>query len=165
MNKTLIAAAIALILTPLAAHAEYEEVNLTVFGMDCAPCAHAIHVSMKGISGVNTVEVDLNSGLVTLKLASGNNASMHQFNEAVEKNGFTHKDANVIVKGKLTGTASAPFLEVSGTQDRFALAPDAAGADLTSLLGKTVTIAGVLPQAPKGKVADTLRYKSITEAR
>ena len=94
----------------LVAHAEYEQLNLTVFGMDCAPCAHAIHVSMKGIQGVNTVDVDLNTGLVTIKLTAGNNASMSQFNQAVEKNGFTHKDATVVARGKLTGTASAPFL-------------------------------------------------------
>ena len=85
-----------LALSSLAARAEYEQINLTVFGMDCAPCAHAIHVSMKGIQGVNTVDVDLNTGLVSIKLAPGNNAAMRQFNEAVEKNGFTHKDANVI---------------------------------------------------------------------
>ncbi len=69
--------------------------------MDCAPCAHAIHVSMKGIQGVSTVDVDLNTGLVTIKLVSGNNASMKQFNQAVEKNGFTHKDAEIVAKGKL----------------------------------------------------------------
>lgn len=79
--------------------------------------------------------------------------------------GFTHNDADVIAKGKLTGTAAAPFLEVSGTQDRFALTPAATGADIASLLGKTVTVAGVLPQAPKGKVSDTLHYKTISEAR
>src|SRR5204863_197131 len=82
----------------------YEQVNLTVFGMDCAPCAHAIHVSMKGIQGVNTVDVDLNTGLVSIKLTPGNNAAMRQFNEAVEKNGFTHKDANVVVRGQLSGS-------------------------------------------------------------
>lgn len=147
----------------VSAQAQYEQVNLTVFGMDCAPCAHAIHVSMKGIQGVNTVDVDLNTGLVTIKLMEGNTATMRQFNQAVEKNGFTHKDAEVVVKGKLTGTASALFLEVSGTQDRYALT--GAGADVASLIGKTVTVSGVLPQAPKGKVSDTLRYKTIAEAR
>jgi copper chaperone CopZ len=152
-------------LLPLAAHAEYEQVNLTVFGMDCAPCAHAIHVSMKGIEGVNSVDVDLNTGLVTIKLVPGNGASMAQFNQAVEKNGFTHKDADIIVKGKLTGTANAPVLEVSGTQDRYTLFPTAASLDVVSLLGKTVTVSGVLPQAPKGKLSDTLRYKTITEVR
>lgn len=160
--KRLLAVAV-FVLFGVAARAQYEQVNLTVFGMDCAPCAHAIHVSMKGIQGVNTVDVDLNTGLVTIKLAPDNKASMRQFNEAVEKNGFTHKDAEVIVRGKLTGTAAAPVLEVTGTTDRFALVP--AGGDVAGLLGKTVVVAGVLPQAPKGRVADTLKVKSITEAR
>ena len=163
MKKTLITGTLAL--CSLAAHAEYQQVNLTVFGMDCAPCAHAIHVSMKGIQGVDKVDVDLNTGLVIIKLAHGNSATMHQFNQAVEKNGFTHKDAVVVARGKLTGTASAPFFEITGTQDRFALVPAATGVDITALLGKAVTITGVLPQAPKGKVSDTLRYNTITEAQ
>jgi copper chaperone CopZ len=163
MKKALIV--FALTLSPLSLQAEFQQVDLTVFGMDCAPCAHAIHVSMKGIEGVNNVDVDLNTGLVTIKLNPGNRATMRQFNEAVEKNGFTHKDAYVIAKGKLTGTASAPVLQIDGTTDQFALTPAAGGVDLASLLGKTVTIAGVLPPAPKGKVSTTLRYKSVTEAR
>ncbi|HUZ94689.1 MAG TPA: heavy metal-associated domain-containing protein [Edaphobacter sp.] len=163
MKKILIAAIFAL--SSVAAHAEYQQVDLTVFGMDCAPCAHAIHVSMKGIQGVNTVDVDLNTGLVTIKLAPGNSATMRQFNQAVEKNGFTHKDAVIVARGKLTGTASAPFFEVTGTQDQFALVPAATSVDIAVLLGKTVTITGVLPQASKGKVSDTLRYNTITEAQ
>lgn len=150
---------------PLAAHAEYQQINMTVFGMDCAPCAHAIHVSMKGIPGVNTVDVDLNTGLVAIQLNPGNSASMRQFNQAVEKNGFTHKDAEAVVKGKLTGTPNAPVLEVSGTEDRYSLSAMTPGTDIGSLLGKTVTVTGVLPQAPKGKVSDTLRYKTIKEAQ
>ena len=72
MKKTLIAAALLLALSPLSPPMRsIEQVNLTVFGMDCAPCAHAIHVSMKGIKGVNTVDVDLNTGLVTIKLTPG----------------------------------------------------------------------------------------------
>lgn len=35
MKKTVAAAA--LVFSTLAAHAEYQQVNLTVFGMDCAP--------------------------------------------------------------------------------------------------------------------------------
>jgi len=152
-------------LSTLSARAEYEQVNLTVFGMDCAPCAHAIHVSMKGIEGVDTVDVDLNTGLVSIKLTPGNSAAMRQFNQAVEKNGFTHKDANVVVRGQLSGSAQAPFLDVIGTKDRYVLAPLTAGTDISGLMGKTVLIDGVLPQSGKGKVSDTLRYKSVTEAR
>jgi copper chaperone CopZ len=163
MKKALIT--FALISFPLALQAEFQQVDLTVFGMDCAPCAHAIHVSMKGIEGVNSVDVDLNTGLVTIKLNPGNGATMRQFNEAVEKNGFTHKDAYVVARGKLTGTATAPILQIDGTMDQFALTPASGGVDVASLLGKTVTVAGVLPQAPKGHVSTTLHYKSVTEAR
>jgi copper chaperone CopZ len=154
-----------LALSSIAAHAEYEQVNLTVFGMDCAPCAHAIHVSMKGIQGVNMVDVDLNSGLVSIKLSPGNGATMRQFNEAVEKNGFTHKDAAVVVRGQLSGSAQAPFLEVTGTKDLYALNSLTGGKDITELLGKTFVVDGVLSQAGKGKVSDTLRYKSVMEAK
>lgn len=155
-----------LVLVPtVAARAEYRQVNLTVFGMDCAPCAHAIHVSMKGIQGVSSVEVDLNTGLVTIKLAGGNSAAMRQFNEAVEKNGFTHKDATVVVRGMLSGTAQAPVLEVSGTKDRYGLVPLGAGTDVSKLLGKTVVVEAVLPQSGKGKVGETLRYKSVVEGQ
>ncbi len=152
-------------LSTLAAQAEYEQINLTVFGMDCAPCAHAIHVSMRGIQGVNTVDVDLNTGLVIIKLTPGNGAAMRQFNEAVEKNGFTHKDATIIVRGQLSGSAQAPFLDVTRTKDRYALTPLSAGIDISGLIGKTVLIDGVLLQSGKGKVSDTLRYKSVTEAK
>src|SRR5258705_874793 len=138
MKKILAAGFFAL--SALAAHAEYEQVNLTVFGMDCAPCAHAIHVSMKGIQGVQTVDVDLNTGLVSIRLVAGNGAAMRQFNEAVEKNGFTHKDANVIVRGQLSGSAQALFLEVTGTKDRYALTPLAGGTDISGVLGKTVLV-------------------------
>lgn len=130
MKSIVVAAILALSLLP--AHAEYQQIKLTVFGMDCAPCAHAIHVSMKGIQGVNTVDVDLNTGLVSIQLNPGNSAAMRQFNQAVEKNGFTHKDANIVARGMLSGTASAPVLEVAGTTDRYTLTPTAASADVAS---------------------------------
>ena len=107
----------------------------------------------------------LNTGLVSIKLTPGNSAAMRQFNEAVEKNGFTHKDATIIVRGQLSGSAQAPFLEVIGTKDRYALTPLSAGTDISTLLGKAVVVDGVLPQSGKGKVPDTLRYKSVTEAK
>ena len=163
MKKMIVLAA--MLVTAMGAQAEYEQVNMTVFGMDCAPCAHAIHVSMKAIPGVEKVDVDLNTGLVTIALNQGNAATMHQFNEAVEKNGFTHKDAKVVAKGKLTGTAAAPVFEVSGTGDRYQLVAAGATADVSSLLGKTVMVTGTLPQAAKGKTPERLSYVSIKEAQ
>jgi hypothetical protein len=119
----------------------------------------------EGHLGCEHRRVDLNTGLVSIKLAPGNNAAMRQFNEAVEKNGFTHKDANVIVRGQLSGSPQAPFLEVTGTKDRYALTPLTGGMDMSGLLGKRVVIDGIVPQSGKGRLSDTLRYKSVTEAK
>ena len=65
---------------------------------------------------------------------------MRQFCQAVEKSGFTHKDTEIIARGKLTGTANAPILEVSGTSDRYTLSPTAASVEFVSLHEKTVTV-------------------------
>jgi cation transport ATPase len=145
----------------LAAHGEYKQDNMNVFGMDCPPCAYAIRASMRGIQGVNQVNVDLNTGLVTLKLNPGNSAEMRQFYDAVEKNGFVHKDSDLLVRGVLSGTAKAPFLEVTGTKERYAMVPLGSGVDVSGLLGKPVLVEGVLPQSARGKVSGNLRYKTI----
>ena len=136
----------------LTAQGQYKQIDMTVFGMDCPPCAFAIRLSMKDVRGVSGVDVDLNKGLVTIKLTAGSTAELKQFNEAVEKNGFAHQDADVLVEGVLSGSPKAPLLQVTGTNDRYALVPFTQGVDVTALLGKSVIIQGVLPQSPRGKV-------------
>lgn len=152
------------VISTLAAQGEYKQINMSVFGMDCPPCAYAIRASMRGIQGVNQVNVDLNTGLVTMKLNSGNSAEIRQFYTAVEKNGFIHKGSDVLVRGVLSGSATAPFLDVIGTKDRYALTPAGSGTDLSGLLGKPVLVEGVLPQSARGKVSDSLQYKTIVGA-
>jgi hypothetical protein len=120
---------------------------------------------MKSIQGVSGVDVDLNKGLVSIKLAAGSKAELRQFNEAVEKNGFAHKDVDVLVVGVLSGSPQAPYLHVTGTGDSYALTPFAQRVDVTALFGKTVFVEGVLPQSPRGKVPATLRYKAIGVAQ
>lgn len=50
--------------------------------------------------------------------------------------------------------ASASFLGWQARRTASPLTPIAAGADLSLLMGKTVTIAGMLPQTPKGQLSD-----------
>jgi copper chaperone CopZ len=152
-------------LCALTAQGQYKQINMTVFGMDCPPCAFAIRLSMKNVHGVSGVDVDLNKGLVTVKLTAGSTAELRQFNEAVEKNGFAHQDADVLVEGVLSGSPKAPLLQVTGTNDHYALMPFAQGVDVTALLGKSVIIQGVLPQSARGKVPVTLRYKTIAVSK
>lgn len=149
----------------LTAQGQYKQINMSVFGMDCPPCAYAIRLSMKNVRGVSGVDVDLNKGLVTITLTAGSTAELRQFNEAVEKNGFAHQDADVLVEGVLSGSPKAPLLQVTGTNDRYALMPFTQEVDVTALMGKSVTIQGVLPQSARGKVPVTLRYKTIAVSK
>ena len=151
-----------LVTSSVAATAQYRQVNMTVFGMDCPPCAFAVRLSMKSINGISGVDVDLNRGLVSITMAPGSKATMRQLNEATEKNGFAHQEASVLVQGVLSGSANAPMLQVSGTNDHYALIPLAAGIDLSGMLGKTVLVQGILPKVPRGQVPETLRWKKIT---
>jgi hypothetical protein len=54
---------------------------------------------------------------------------------------------------------------VTGTNDRYALSPAPQAVDASALIGKTVDVQGLLPQAAKGKIPDTMRYKSIVEVK
>ena len=68
--------------------------------------------------------------------------------------------------GKITNNAGKLQLQVSGSNDVLQLVPATPGAlDAAALSGKTVIVAGEIPEAAKGKLPDTLRYNSIEEQK
>jgi copper chaperone CopZ len=80
-------------------------------------CAHAVSVSLKAVSGVDSVQVNLEKGLAVAKLKPGNNATLKQLNEAITKNGFTMKDSTAAVAGTVLSTDGKATLHVSGSND------------------------------------------------
>jgi hypothetical protein len=55
-------------------------------------------------------------------------------------------------------------LQVSGSNELLTLVPESqASGDATSLNGMPVLIEGVIPEATKGKIPDSIRYRSIKE--
>jgi hypothetical protein len=94
----------------------------------------------------------------------GNAATFKQLQEAITKNGFTMKPSNLSVAGKIVAANGHPRLEVSGSNDLINLIPDTSPTtNFDSIAGRTVLVEGTLAEAPKGKVPDTIRYRSITE--
>lgn len=91
-----------LLLLPSCAHAQLHEVKQTVFGMDCAPCAHAMETRLGNTDGVSSVTVSLNEGLATLELEPSNALTLTAIREAVVKGGFQPKDATLRVTGVVT---------------------------------------------------------------
>ncbi len=77
------------------------EVEQTVFGMDCAPCAYSVEKSLNRLQGVVTVNVRLNEGKVRLILAPGNRVTLQEIRRRILDGGFTPMDGYVRAAGKL----------------------------------------------------------------
>jgi hypothetical protein len=122
-----------------------------------------VRVSLKAIPGVDSVDVSLEKGLAVVKMKPGNPATLKQLNEAIAKNGFTMKDSIASIAGTVVVANGKTQLQVSGSNELLTLVPDSqASGDATSLRGKSALVEGVVPET-KGKVPDSIRYRSIKE--
>jgi copper chaperone CopZ len=114
-------------------------------------CAHAVGVFMKRIDGVESVDVSLKEGAATIALRPGNHVTVDEIRDAIRKNGFTPKGADVTVAGKVIERNGKPALAVGGSDLVYLLAEgaDAKGklAELRKWSGKDVVVTGHLPES------------------
>lgn len=89
------------LLVPFSAQAQLQEVQQTVFGMDCAPCAHAMETRLGALEGVSDVSVSLNEGLATIELETDNTVTLGAIREAVVQAGFSAEGATIRLTGVL----------------------------------------------------------------
>jgi hypothetical protein len=120
-------------------------------------------VSLKAVSGVDSVKVSLEKGLASVRMKPGNTVTLRQLNEAIAKNGFTMKDSTATIAGTLVVADGKVQLRVSGSNQILDVAPEGQAPPATSLNGKSVIVVGSIPEAAKGKSSDAIHYRSITE--
>ena len=125
-----------------------------------------MRVSLKAVPGVDTVDVSLEKGLATVKMKPGNMTTLKQLNEAIARNGFTMKGSTAIVAGTVVTTNGKTAVQVSGSNDVLHLVPESSSVvDGASFTGKSIVVEGMIPETSKGKVPDTIHYRSITEGK
>ena len=116
MNKTIVrtAAVVAALLTLGVSNAAAGliEVNQTIWGMDCAPCAYVMEKGLKKLEGVKRVKVSLNKGNAVLEFAADNKLALADIRRVVRDGGFTPKAAKVKVSGALKSKGDEVRLEV-----------------------------------------------------
>ena len=83
-----------------------------------------MRVSLKSVSGVDSVDVSLAKGLASVKMKPGNTATLKQLQEAITKNGFTMKDSTATVAGTVVVTNGKTQLQVSGSNELLTLVPE-----------------------------------------
>jgi copper chaperone CopZ len=125
-----------------------------------------VRVSLKSVSGVDSVDVSLEKGMAVVKMKPDNTATLKQLNQAITKNGFTMKDSTATIAGTVIAVGGNLALKVSGSNDLLQLVPQSPSApDAASMAGKTVLVEGTVPEAGKGNTPATIRYLSITEGK
>jgi hypothetical protein len=113
---------------------------------------------------VDSVDVNLEKGLASVKMKPGNLATLKQLNEAISKNGFTMKQSTATISGTIVVTNGESRLQVSGSNEMLDLIPDSSSAPVaTSLNGRPVLVDAIIPEAGKGKSIGSIRYRSIKE--
>ena len=138
------------------ARAEHLSIDIKVFGMDCATCAHGLTVAMKKLEGVESVDISLTRSSAEVRLRPGNRVTVDDLRRIVKRNGFTPKEAVVTTVAVPVRRNGRLALEVSGQPTVVAIATagstPAALESLTQNAAKGVTliVAGTLSQKADG---------------
>jgi copper chaperone CopZ len=115
---------------------------------------------MKKVKGLESVDVSLNKGEALIRLKPGNSVSVEQIRQVVLDNGFTPRDSDVEVVGRVVERDGKPALAVSGLDLVYLLAGDRSGRGKVEELwrharGKEVVVRGHLPQTSiKGRAEE-----------
>jgi copper chaperone CopZ len=92
-----------LLMGALISNAQISKIELRATGLTCSMCSNAIFKQLESISGVDTVETDLNTNTFIVFLKKGNTINPRIFKEKVEDAGF--------FIGELIATASPELFD------------------------------------------------------
>lgn len=148
MIRTLVLVIVLLILAVSPTAAGLIEVDQTIWGMDCAPCAYGMEKGLKKLEGVKKVKVSLNKGNAVLQFASDSELTLADIRRVVRDGGFTPKEAKVEVSGTLKAEGGELRLQVG--EMGYLLKPSDQAKEAwrqlqKSATGTTVTVVGQTP--------------------
>jgi copper chaperone CopZ len=104
-------------------HAQYERIELRVYGLDCELCARGVAASVSRLEGVKFVQVRLKEGIVDVVLKPDSSFRMSSLRKRIRENGFRPMEAKVTALGKFEGarfevTGSGESYEVSAAAQK-----------------------------------------------
>lgn len=144
----------------LSSNAQITKVDQTVFGMDCAPCAYGLERGLIGMDGIEEVRVSLNDGKAYLDLTANNNLSLKQIQEEVKENGFSAKNAEVVLEGQLVKEDNS--LKIRVNNEEYYLTSNTEQSLVNSLQPGRVKVRGIVQDEEESQVADKWKIE-VTE--
>ena len=155
---------------PGPARAELLQVRQVAAGMECPECARGLRVLVNALDGVEEAATSWNRRILTVRLRSGNHATLDQIRAVVVKQHFVAREADVVVAGALTvdaeGGATLVVTE-SGSRYRLTVGSPHVGEWISALGARTVArvvVTGrVPPAASAGSATGDLLSLSATD--
>jgi len=120
-----------------------------------------VSVSIKKITGVESVNVSLKQGLTSIRLKPGNTVTLEQVRKAIQADGFAPKDARVEAIGELVDQERVLQFRVAGTNETFPVAPTD-HAPLQKEVGRNLTVNGLISSPAKRGDSGTLQITSAS---
>lgn len=139
-RAVVVASLLGLLLLPVEGAAQLREVQQTVYGMDCAPCAYALEKRVKRLNGVRQANVSLDNGRVHILFDSQHSVTVASIRSAVTESGFSAEEASIRVSGTLQQKGNVWMLRAAGERFVLTRAPDTAKDDTV------VTLTGRVPK-------------------
>lgn len=126
-------------------------------------CAHAVRVAVRKIDGVDSVRVSLNEGLATIRFKPDSRVGVEQVREAIRRNGFTPKGADITIRGRLVEQGGALALQVVPADRPYSLVAgseaDVLGRMRRTAVGRVVVVYGGVAETRRGAAVDTIQVR------
>jgi copper chaperone CopZ len=129
-----------------------------------------VRVAVNKIEGVETTEVSLNRGLAVIRFGRDNRATLEQVRQAIRRNGFTPKAAEVRIAGAVAERAGELTLVVPGQDRPYRLRGHPESADVLARLRQVapdqeVVVEGRVPEAGRdGDASWIIEVRAFVEA-
>lgn len=141
----------------ISSNAQITKVDQEVFGMDCAPCAYGLERGLKKMDGIEKVRVSLNDGKAYLDLTANNSLSLKQIQEEVKQNGFSARNAEVVLEGQLIKEDNA--LKIRVKNEEYYLTLNTEQSLVNSLQPGKVKVRGIVQDEEDGKLNGKWKIK------
>jgi hypothetical protein len=114
-------AAILLLVTGLAAHAEFLRIEVAFQGTDCISCTESLQGRLERVRGVESVALDLERSIVTMGLAAGNNVRLAPLLSRITQDGTKISRIEIVAKGAILREEGKLRFQPAGLKENYRL--------------------------------------------
>ncbi len=118
-NLTLGMLAVVFVSKSVVAFAQVEEVGIKLDGLACAFCAYGLEKKLKGLKGVEKLEILVDEGTAKVTARKKETLSVEGIEKAVRDGGYTPREISLTVTGRLSEKKGLTVVTIPDSGDLF----------------------------------------------